>query len=55
MGDKLGLVIPTLNEEANIGRLIDRVRGSLQVGPNAVAGTAKLRLADDSVIFNRLK
>ena len=29
MGDKLGLVIPTLNEEANIGRLIDRVRLNL--------------------------
>ena len=26
MSDKLGLVIPTLNEEANIGTLLDRVR-----------------------------
>jgi dolichol-phosphate mannosyltransferase len=29
MGDKLGLVIPTLNEEANIGTLLDRVRLNL--------------------------
>lgn len=29
MGDKLGLVIPTLNEEANIGTLIDRAQSSL--------------------------
>jgi dolichol-phosphate mannosyltransferase len=29
MGDKLGLVIPTLNEEANIGPLLDRVRANL--------------------------
>ena len=29
MGDKLGLVIPTLNEEANIGTLIDRVQSSV--------------------------
>lgn len=29
MGDKLALVIPTLNEEANIGTLLDRVRWSL--------------------------
>jgi dolichol-phosphate mannosyltransferase len=35
MGDKLGLVIPTLNEEANIGALLDRVRlnlNGLQIG-----------------------
>ncbi len=29
MGDKLGLVIPTLNEEASIGALLDRVRANL--------------------------
>ena len=29
MRDKLGLVIPTLNEEANIGTLLDRVRLNL--------------------------
>lgn len=29
MADKLGLVIPTLNEEANIGTLLDRVRSNL--------------------------
>ena len=29
MGDKLGLVIPTLNEEANIGTLLGRVRSNL--------------------------
>ena len=29
MGDKLGLDIPTLNEEANIGALLDRVRLNL--------------------------
>jgi len=29
MSDKLGLVIPTLNEEANIGTLLDRVRLNL--------------------------
>ena len=29
MRDKLGLVIPTLNEEANIGKLLDRVRLNL--------------------------
>jgi len=29
MGDGLGLVIPTLNEEANIGALLDRVRANL--------------------------
>ena len=29
MGDKLGLVIPTLNEEANIGELLDRIRLNL--------------------------
>ena len=29
MGDKLGLIIPTLNEEANIGPLLDRVRLNL--------------------------
>jgi dolichol-phosphate mannosyltransferase len=30
MSDKLGLVIPTLNEEANIGRMLDRVHSSLE-------------------------
>jgi dolichol-phosphate mannosyltransferase len=29
MSDKLGLVIPTLNEEANIARLLERVRANL--------------------------
>ena len=29
MGDKLGLVIPTLNEEENIGAVLDRVRSNL--------------------------
>jgi dolichol-phosphate mannosyltransferase len=29
MGDRLGLVIPTLNEEANIGALLNRVRSNL--------------------------
>jgi dolichol-phosphate mannosyltransferase len=29
MGDKFGLVIPTLNEEANIGTVLDRVRSNL--------------------------
>jgi dolichol-phosphate mannosyltransferase len=29
MGDKLGLVIPTLNEEENIGAVLDRVRTNL--------------------------
>src|SRR5260370_24522997 len=29
MGDKLGLVIPTLNEEANIAVVLDRIRTNL--------------------------
>src|SRR5579863_1104547 len=29
MRDKFGLVIPTLNEEANIGAVLDRVRANL--------------------------
>jgi dolichol-phosphate mannosyltransferase len=30
MGDKLGLVIPTLNEEGTLGTLLDRVRTNLE-------------------------
>lgn len=31
MDDKLGLVIPTLNEEGNVGTLLDRARSSLDL------------------------
>jgi dolichol-phosphate mannosyltransferase len=35
MSDKLGLVIPTLNEEANIGTVLERVRANLNGLPIA--------------------
>jgi dolichol-phosphate mannosyltransferase len=43
MGDGLGLVIPTLNEEANIGALLDRVRANL----NGLQVDYELLVVDD--------
>jgi len=43
MGDGLGLVIPTLNEEANIGALLDRVRANL----NCLQVVYELLVVDD--------
>ena len=44
MGDRLGLVIPTLNEEANIGALLDRVRSNLKSKANLRVGLDYLQL-----------
>ena len=43
MGDKLGLVIPTLNEEANIGAVLDRVRSNF----NGLQIAYELLVVDD--------
>jgi hypothetical protein len=40
MSDKVGLVIPTLNEEPNIGTLLDRVRLNLN-GQQMVRGNIR--------------
>ena len=45
MGDKLGLVIPTLNEEANIAVVLDRIRTNLNDLP---IGYEILVVDDDS-------
>jgi dolichol-phosphate mannosyltransferase len=48
MGDKFGLVIPTLNEEANIGALLERARSSL----NGLQIDYELLVVDDDSADN---